>query len=124
MQFLWKWAAFSALNAVLATILVALFEGKMTGNAWGLASLAFIVIILLGFVLEQIWLVMSKPSPTAYAVVAVTTAAVLLAVIIGFAWLLQPLLEMSWQLGLAALLVVGFGAIEAFLAQIGTKKKA
>lgn len=121
LQFFWKWAAFTALNVGLVAVTFALFEGKMTGNAWGLVSLAFGLILLLAFIGEQVWLAASELNPATTTVIVVTTIVVLIATGIGYAWLIRPLTEMSWQLGLTALLILAVSAGEAFLAQIGRR---
>ena len=121
LQFLWKWGVFALLNATAIAAIVLLFDGKMTGNAWGLGSLALAILLVLAFIGEQLWLAASEFTPTATAVIVTTTVAVLVGIGVGYAWLIKPITEMSWQLGVATLLVLFFSAVEAGLAQIGRR---
>ncbi|HMR72733.1 MAG TPA: hypothetical protein PKD68_01865 [Candidatus Saccharibacteria bacterium] len=111
-DFIYKWAASTVLATILATIIIAIFGGDI-GNGWGVLALVGLAIIMLGFIAEQIILAsgdFKRRRPLATTIISVTTVIMMILVVVGVAWLAQPIAETTWQLWLTIVLVLAVGA--------------
>lgn len=114
-EFLYKWAASTVLAATLAAVIIAIFGGDV-GNGWGVLALIGLTAIMLGFIAEQIVLAggdFKRRRPLAATIITVTTVIVMALVVVGVAWLAQPITETRWQLWLTIGLVIVAGAAHA-----------
>jgi peptidoglycan/LPS O-acetylase OafA/YrhL len=118
-QFLWKWAVFIALNALLAVAAVAFFEGHMTGTGWGILAFAGAALLLILVVGALLYLRVSGDDLNAPALIIIIlmVLGIIAAGAIGWNWL-RSVVETDWRFWLAVVVLPAIAALEVFIGQI------
>lgn len=116
-DFFFRWLGMATLDTAMVSLTIILFSGKI-GNGWGVLALAALLIVLLGFVAEQIWL-KSLPADRnwsmAGAVITVTTVVIAVMTLGGAIWLADAIKAVAWQVWMAAGLIALVAAIQAIV---------
>lgn len=123
-EFLWKWAANTALLIVVATVVGLLF-GVNAGNGLGVLALAGLALLTLGFIAEQVVLSFGDfrtRRPMAATIITATTVVMTLMVVFGVTWLTNPIREVAWQVWVIIPITVAAGAAQAWYGVAGHRR--
>ena len=119
-QFLWKWAIFIVLNAILAFAAVTFFEGHVTGSGGGIIALAGAGILLVMVVGALLYLRLGGNELNGFSVAIIVIIVLGMIVIgaVGWGWL-QSAVETGWRFWGAAGALPAISALEVGVGHAG-----